>query len=152
MNRKLYDENQQFKDRTCDQRQQIENFNIMFQENKKESERAINVLRKELDELTKRENLEKRRMQSTFETKHQEAMQIISSLRKNLDEMQIREANLLEEIQQERNKSEISEKKIKLNEKDLTLLRETSELERREWNASHKQAIQEIEVTSLFFF
>lgn len=146
MNRKLYDENQQYKERTCDQRQQIDNFHILFQENKQESERAISVLRKELDDVLKRESAEKRRMQSTFDSKHQETMQVIASLRANIDEMRERESRLLVEIQQERNKNELSEKKCKLVEKDLALLRETNELEKREWDASKQQALQVIEV------
>lgn len=146
MNRKLYDENQQYKERTCDQRQQIDNFHILFQENKQESERAISVLRKELDDVLKRESAEKRRMQSTFDSKHQETMQVIASLRANIDEMRERESRLLVEIQQERNKNELSEKKCKLVEKDLALLQETNELEKREWDASKQQALQLIEV------
>lgn len=146
MNRKFYDENQQYKERTCDQRQQIDNFHILFQENKQESERAISVLRKELDELAKRENAEKRRIQMNFDNKHQEAMQVIASLRSSLEEMQDRESRLLAELQQERSQNELSEKKIKQQENEILLIRETKELDRREWEASCKKAIQDMEV------
>lgn len=149
MNSKLYEENQQYKERTCDQRQQIDNFHILFQENKQENERAISVLRKELDEVLKRESMEKRRIQSSFEAKQQEAMQIVASLRANVEEMREREARLGAELQQERNKNELAEKKCKLVEKDVALLREAGELERREWEAYRKQAVQEAEVGSI---
>ena len=146
MNRKLYDENQQYKERTCDQRQQIDNFHILFQENKQENERAISVLRKELDEVLKRESAEKRRMQSVFDSKQQETLQIIASLRTNINEISEREARVLVELQQERSKTELSEKKCKLVEKDILLLREAGEFERRELDASRNKTIQDSEV------
>ena len=56
MNRKLYDENQQFKERNIEQRQQIEHFHTLFQENKQQNEQTLNQLRKERDEAYQREN------------------------------------------------------------------------------------------------
>ena len=137
MNRKLYDENQQYKERSCDQRQQIDNFHILFQENKQENERAINLLRKELDDVYQREAEQKRRMQAQFDLKQQETYQLCGSLRDKLDEMKACEARLRDELaqtrlelQQERNKSELVEKKCQLVEKDSNLLKESCQLEK----------------------
>ncbi len=72
MNRKLYDETQQYKERSCDQRQQIDNFHILFAENKQESERSLALLRKDLDEARARE----RRLQAALDCKAQESYQV----------------------------------------------------------------------------
>lgn len=148
MNRKLYEESQQYKERTCDQRQQIDNFHILFEENKQENERAIAVLRKELNEAS----LEKRRLQMAIDATHQDAMREMSALRVQLDEAREREARAILELQQERSKNELSEKKCKLVEKDVALLREAGELERRELEAARKHSIQEVEVCMLFIY
>lgn len=153
MNRKLYDENQQYKERSCDQRQQIDNFHILFQENKQENERAINLLRKELDDVYQREAEQKRRMQQQFDCKHQENYQLIASLKDKLDDMKACEARLRDELnatrlelQQERNKNDLAEKKCRLVEKDSNLLKESYQLEKTDMESKHVELEKQIEL------
>lgn len=146
MNRKLYEENQQYKERTCEQRQQVESLHMMLQQEKsskqQQSDSQMSALRKELE----RESGEKRRMQAALESKQQEAMQAIAAMRASVDEMREREARLLLELQQERSNCELTEKKCKIAEKEVLFLKENGELERRQWDASRKQALLNVEV------
>ena len=129
MNRKLYDENQQFKERNIEQRQQIEHFHTLFQENKQQNEQTLNQLRKERDEAYQRENELKRRMQQTFE-----------SMSQKLDEFKSNEMLIINdlnatklELQQERNKCDLLEKKCKLLDKDCVLIKESGTLEKNDY-------------------
>ncbi len=117
MNRKLYDENQQFKDRNLEQRQQIEHFHTLFQENQQQNELNLNQLRKERDEAYQRENESKRRMQQTIDNKNHDTFITMNNLKDKLDEFKSNETHLLNdlnttkiELQQERNKVDLLEK------------------------------------------
>ena len=98
MNRKLYEENQQVKERNVEQRQQLDNFHMLFQENKKENERSMGSMRKELDEVYQREADLKRRIQQTLESNKQESYQIASQLKEKLDEAKANEAGLVNDL------------------------------------------------------
>jgi chromosome segregation ATPase len=137
INRKLYEENQQYKDRNIEQRQQIEHYHVLFQENQQKNEQTLCVLRKEKDDVYQRENELKRRMQQTLDSKQQENYLIISSLNDKLEDLKASESHLCDELsniklemQQERNKAELLEKKCKLLEKDNSLLKESWNLEK----------------------
>lgn len=139
MNRKLYEENHQYKDRNIEQRQQIEHYHVLFQENQQKNEQSLNVLRKERDEAYQHESDLKRRMQQAIEAKQQEHFVSISNLNSKIDELKVIESNLNDELtkvknelQQEKNKSELLEKKNKLLEKDVALLKESWNLEKSE--------------------
>ena len=139
MNRKLYEENHQYKDRNIEQRQQIEHYHVLFQENQQKNEQSLNVLRKERDEAYQHESDLKRRMQQAIEAKQQEHFALISNLNSKIDELKATESNLSDELtktknelQQERNKSELLDKKNKLLEKDVGLLKESWNLEKSE--------------------
>jgi hypothetical protein len=139
MNRKLYEENHQYKDRNIEQRQQIEHYHVLFQENQQKNEQSLNVLRKERDEAYQHESDLKRRMQQAIEAKQQEHFVSISNLNSKIDELKAIESNLNEELakvknelQQEKTKSELLDKKNKLLEKDVGLLKESWNLEKSE--------------------
>ena len=139
MNRKLYEENHQYKDRNIEQRQQIEHYHVLFQENQQKNEQSLSVLRKERDEAYQHENDLKRRMQQTLDTKHQENYALVASLNDKLEDLKANEAHLCDELnkaknelQQERNKNDLLDKKNKLLEKDACLLKESWNMEKNE--------------------
>ena len=153
MNRKFYDENQQFKERSMDQRQQIDNFHALFQDNKQEHEQSMNALRTELDESYQRENELKRRLQQAFEAKQHESYQMVSQLKEKLDETKLNEANLNAELQKcrqlleiERNRAELVEKKLKVAEKELNSLHEKQNLERVDKESKAKSLEEKCEL------
>jgi hypothetical protein len=141
INRKLYEENQQFKERNIEQRQQIEQFHVLFQENQQKHERALIEIKKERDQ----HDIEiKRRSQENFH--------IVNSLKDKLDSIKLNETNLSDELnkfkidlQQEKNKSELLEKKCKLLEKDASLLKDSCNLEKNEYEAKLSDLVQQIE-------
>ena len=139
MNRKLYEENHQYKDRNIEQRQQMEHYHVLFQENQQKNEQSLSALRKERDDAYMHENELKRRMQQTLDTKHQENYALVASLNDKIEELKANEAHLCDELnkakselQQERNKSDLLDKKNKLLEKDATLLKESWSMEKSE--------------------
>ena len=85
MNRKLYDENQQFKERNLEQRQQIEHYHVLFQENQQKAEQTLNQARKERDEAYQNETEFKHRMQIQIESKQQKSFMTINTLKEKLD-------------------------------------------------------------------
>lgn len=123
MNRKLYDENQQFKDRNLDQRQQIDNFHMLFKDNKQEAERQVAMLRREFDETLKREAELKKRLQQVQDMKQQE----MSELKQKLDQSKQAESRMISEIGKTKFEFEQLEKKCKSIEKDNYGLKEHSD-------------------------
>ena len=141
INRKLYEENQQFKERNIEQRQQIDQFHILFQENQQKHEKALSDIKKERDQ---HDNEIKRRSQENFH--------IINNLKEKLDTIKSNECNLNEELnklrvdlQQEKAKSDILEKKCKLLEKDANLLKDSCNLEKNEYEAKLSDLVQQLE-------
>lgn len=137
MNRKLYEENHQYKDRNIEQRQQIEHYHVLFQENQQKNEQSLSTLRKERDDAYQHENELKRRTQQTLDTKHNENFALVTNLNEKLDDLRSKEAHLSDELsklkitlQQEKSKSELLDKKNKLLEKDVCLLKESWNLEK----------------------
>jgi chromosome segregation ATPase len=141
MNRKLYEENQQFKERNLEQRQQLENFHVLFQDNQMNTEQTINQMRKERDDSYQRENDLKRRMQHAIDTKKQESFLALNSLKEKLEEYKSNEAelyaeinNLKAQVQQEKSKFDLQEKKFKLLEKECELLKQNLSNEKSDHN------------------
>lgn len=131
MNRKLYDENQQFKERNIEQRQQIEHYHVLFQENQQKAEQSLNQIRKERDEAYQNENDIKRRMQLTIDTKQHENLLAINNWKEKFENLKENEIHMSQELnttktqlQQEKNKVELLERKCKLLEKDYSILKE----------------------------
>ena len=154
MNRKLYDENQQFKERNIEQRQQIEHFHVLFQENQQKTEHTLTLMRKERDEAYQHENELKRRMQHAMDSKQQETFLTINSLKEKLDEFKANEAQLYSDLnttktqmQQEKRANELLEDKIKQLEKDCGLLTETWSAERNELNKRMNELNTQLEQT-----
>lgn len=153
INRKIYDENHQFKERSLEQRQQIEQFHALFQENQQKHEKSLMDLRKERDEAFQHDSeIMKRRMHQTFESRQQENFLIMQSLKEKLEATKASESRLLEdmtsvkqEVQSEKNKSELLEKKCKLLEKDALLLKESHKLERNELEAKFNDMLEQHE-------
>jgi chromosome segregation ATPase len=148
MNRKLYDENHQHKERSIEQRQQIEHYHALLKENQQQQEK----MRKEFDERLQQESDGKRRMQQSLEAKSQENFVIISNLKEKIDELKSKEANLSEklnscklELHQERSNIEIYEKKANMLEKERHILKESSSNEKSELNAKISELEKELE-------
>ncbi len=132
MNRKLYDENQQLRERSLEQRQQLDNFHTLFQENKQEHERSLAALRQELDEsYGRRESESKRRAQH-------ESQLATQQLRERLDEAKASaEASLLGEVakarqalESELRRGESCEKKWRQAEREYGSLIEKQNVEK----------------------
>ena len=154
MNRKLYDENQQFKERNIEQRQQIEHFHVLFQENQQKTEHTLTLMRKERDEAYQHENDLKRRMQHAMDSKQQETFLTINSLKEKLDEFKANEAQLYNDLnntktqmQQEKSANELLEKQIKQLEKDCGLLNDNWTAERNELNKRMNELNTQLEQT-----
>ena len=168
MNRKLYDENQQFKERNIDQRQQIEHYHLLFQETQQKTDQTLNMaIRKEREDASQRENEFKRRIQQSFENKQQDNFIIINNLKEKVDEYKANEAHSREqlnsvklELQQEIDKVLMLETTCKRLEKDSLMATENwngqkTELEARinelksqmefirKQNLSEKQKLEE---------
>ena len=140
MNRKLYEENQQYKDRNIEQRQQIEHYHVLFQENQQKNEITLNALRKERDEAFQRENELKRRMQQQLDSKQQENFMLISNLKDKYESLKSNETQLADELetiklalQQERASVEQLEKKCKQLEKDNSVLKESFSSDKQQY-------------------
>lgn len=141
MNRKLYDENQQFKERNLEQRQQIEHYHVLFQENQQKADQSLNQARKERDEAYQNETEMKRRMQVALESKQQESFMSINALKEKLACLTESEIHLTQELNTaktqlniEKNKNESLEKKTKMLEKECCLLKDSWESERSNLN------------------
>ena len=143
MNRKLYEENQQFKERNLEQRQQIEHYHLLFQEAQQKAEQTVGLaIRKEREEAMQRESELKRRLQQSFDNKQQDNFIIINNLKEKIDEFKTNESRLCEqlngvkmELQQERNKVELLEKRLKMAEKDSQSAGESWLVEKAELEA-----------------
>lgn len=125
MNRKLYDENNQFKERNLEQRQKIEHYHVLFQENQQKTEQSLTQIRKERDEAFKSESETKRRLQMTLDTKQQESYIALNNWKEKYECIKESEIHMSQELntaktqlQQERNRTELLEKKYKQLEKD----------------------------------
>lgn len=148
MNRKLYEENQQYKDRNIEQRQQIEHYHVLFQENQQKNEQTMSSLRKERDEAYQRENELKRRMQQTLDAKQQDSFVVISTLKEKYDTLKQAEAHLSDELSsakmellKERTSADLLDKKCKILDKDNGLLKENWHTEKQQYSAK----IEELE-------
>ena len=98
MNRKLYEENQQYKDRNIEQRQQIEHYHVLFQENQQKHEITLNAMRKERDDAFARESDLKRRMQQQLDSKQQENLMLITNLKDKYESLKSNENHLSDEL------------------------------------------------------
>lgn len=137
MNRKLYDENSQFKERSLEQRQQIEHYHVLFQENQQKTEQSLTQIRKERDEAFQSESETKRRLQMTLDTKQQESYLALNNWKEKYECIRESEIHMSQELntaktqlQQERNRAELLEKKYKLLEKDVNFSKESWSSER----------------------
>lgn len=137
MNRKLHDENQQFKERNIEQRQQIEHYHVLLQENQQKAEQSLNQIRKERDEAYLSESDTKRRMQLTIDTIQHENFQAINNWKEKFEQLKECEIRITQElntakaqIKQEKNKSELLEKKFSILQKECELLKDNWNTER----------------------
>jgi hypothetical protein len=95
INRKLYDENQQFKERSLEQRQQIEQYHSLFQENQQKHDQALLELKKERDQY---ETEMKRRCQQTLDSRQHENFAMIGGLKEKMESLRANENLLMNEL------------------------------------------------------
>lgn len=131
MNRQLEYENQQFKERNLEQRQRLEHFHVLFQESNQKTDQSLSQMRTEREEALQAEQELKRRMQLALDTQQQENTLAIETWKQKLEDMKSKEIYLSQELntintqlQQEKNKNELLEKKFNVLEKDSGLLKE----------------------------
>jgi hypothetical protein len=158
MNHKLYDENQQFKERNTEQRQQIEHYHVLFQENQQKAEHSLNQIRKERDDAFQSESETKRRLQMTLDAKQQENYIALSSWKEKYECIKESEIHMSQELntaktqlQQERNRSELLEKKLKVLEKDLGFSKESWNVERADMDAKLGDCQRQLEAVRVQF-
>ncbi len=137
MNRKLYEENQQYKERNIEQRQQIEHYHSLYQESQQKSEHSLNQIRKERDEALQNEADLKRHMQLALDSKQQESLQAAKMWKEKFEDIKESEIRLSQELtmsrtqlQNEKSKAELLEKKCKALEKDCSSLKENWDTEK----------------------
>jgi len=137
MNRKLYEENQQYKERNIEQRQQIEHYHVLFQESQQKSEHSLNQVRKERDDALQNETDLKRRMQLALDAKQQESLQTVKTWKEKFESLKETEIHLTQELstsrsllQNEKSKTELLERKCKALEMDCSLLKENWDSEK----------------------
>jgi hypothetical protein len=137
MNRKIFEENVQLKEKNIENTQQLDNFKIIFRDNKQEQDSSFIALRQELDECYQREVDLRNKLQEVLQSKEQESLKVISSLKKQLEETESYQSNTLNDLNKvkqgleaEQHRADIFEKKHRQVEKDLTLVVEKQKIEK----------------------
>lgn len=117
LNRKFFEENQQLKERAMSQRDQIDQYHMLFDDNKNE----VDQLRDELNQVYQRESDLKR-----------QNMQLLSQIQCSESSLVAEVAKLKQTIEQEKNRADLFEKKLKMLEKESNDLLEQERSEKSE--------------------